>query len=134
MMNEERGQSNPEQILKIKDELLKRFRQLPVEHQALMALVIVSEVIEGEWASWLQGAVETQWVLKIDPQKRLFPLTSISREDLKRANFTEEEIAQLTNEDMTKIARTMEDHYVYDMFWDELKFNTEQVLEGKESK
>ncbi len=130
-MNEERGQSNQEQILKIKDEVLERFRQLPAEHQALMTLVLVSKVMEGEWASWLQGAVETQRTLKIDPQVRLFPLTSISREDLKRLHFTETEIAQLTDEDMMKIARTMEDHYVYDMFWDELKFNAEQILEDR---
>src|SRR5260221_4608289 len=133
-MNEERGQSNPEHILIIKDEMLERFRQLPAEHQALMALVIVSKVMEGEWATWLQGAVETQRALKTDPQDRLFPLTAISREDLKRVHFTEDEIAKLTDEDMMKIARTMEDHYVYDMFWDELKFNTEQVLEDKEVK
>ena len=124
-MNEERNSTDPESILTLKDELLERFRQLPAEHQATIALVLVKVVKEGEWGEWLEGALQTS------SQDKFFPITSISREDLQQVNFSVQDIERLTDQDMQKIAHAMADHYVNDVFWDELKFHTQEALDDK---
>ena len=50
----------PEELLSIKDELVARWRQLPPEHQATMALVLVNDVSQGEWGAWLREALSRQ--------------------------------------------------------------------------
>jgi hypothetical protein len=47
----------PDEILNIKDELQQRWQQLPPEHQATMALVLVKDVFAGEQGDWLIDAL-----------------------------------------------------------------------------
>jgi hypothetical protein len=44
---------SPDEILNIKDELQQRWQQLPPEHQATMALVLVKDVFAGEQCDWM---------------------------------------------------------------------------------
>ncbi len=120
MTNQEKGQSDPEHILKLKDEVLERLGQLPAEHQATIALVTINAVMAGEWGQWLKEAIALRHPPEAATSERLFPITALSREDLKQAHFSDEEIAQLTDNDLQDIARKMEDHFVDDVFWDEL--------------
>ena len=133
-MNEERNNTDPESILRLKDELLEHFRQLPAEHQATITLLLLKAVKESEWGEWLRGAIEMNWPMKAELGDRLFPITGISREDLQRVNFSDEDIARLTDENMRYIAQAMADHYVNDVFWDELKFHAQEVLDDKGGK
>ena len=48
----------PEHILQLKSELSERWQQLPIEHQATMVLVLVKEVLAGEYGTWLREALE----------------------------------------------------------------------------
>ena len=41
--------TNPEEILKIKGEIMARWEQLPPEHQATMLVVLLDE---SRWANW----------------------------------------------------------------------------------
>ena len=52
---------NPEELHKLKDELVATWEQLPPEHQATMALVLVQTVMEGEWGEWMREAIATKW-------------------------------------------------------------------------
>ncbi len=130
-MNSERGLTDPEQILKLKDELLERFGQLPAEHQATMALVVIEVVMAGELGEWLREAIALRWPRQTDIGEGLFPVTAVSRDGLKEMHFSDEEIAQLTEEDMNRIARMMQDHYVNDLFWDDFEFMAGEVLERR---
>jgi hypothetical protein len=47
----------PEYILQLTGELLDRWKQLPAEHQATMALVFVRDVLAGDYGEWLWGAL-----------------------------------------------------------------------------
>jgi hypothetical protein len=48
---------SPNEILNIKDELQQRWQQLPPEHQATIALVLVNDVFAGEQGDWLIDAL-----------------------------------------------------------------------------
>ena len=48
---------SPNEILNIKDELQQRWQQLPPEHQATIALVLVKDVFAGEQCDWLIDAL-----------------------------------------------------------------------------
>ena len=41
--------TNPEEILKLKDDIMARWEQLPPEHQATMLVVLLDE---SRWANW----------------------------------------------------------------------------------
>ena len=41
--------TNPEEILKLKDEIMARWERLPPEHQATMLVVLLDE---SKWANW----------------------------------------------------------------------------------
>jgi hypothetical protein len=88
--------------------------------------------MEGELGEWLKEAMALRWPKQTDTGESLFPITAVSRDDLKQVNFSDEEAAQLTDEDMRKIAEKMEDHYVNDWFWDDLKYFAEDILEKKQ--
>jgi len=57
MTEQDRPPPDPQELLRLKDELVSRFQQLPPEHQATMSLVLVREVMDGEWGVWLKGAI-----------------------------------------------------------------------------
>src|SRR5260221_2754283 len=52
----------PEQLLRLKDDILTRFGQLPPEHQATMGLVLVKTITEGEWGEWFKSAIARQYL------------------------------------------------------------------------
>jgi hypothetical protein len=56
-MEQDTPNISPEHILQLKDELMVRWRQLPVEHQASMTLVLLKDVIAGEYGEWMQEAM-----------------------------------------------------------------------------
>jgi hypothetical protein len=62
---------------------------------------------------------------------RIFTVTSISRADLERISLPEEQISQLTDEDLRRIAQQIEDHLVNDVFWDELEYAVLEIMAQK---
>ena len=46
------GESNPEQILELKREILEYWERLPPEHQATMLLVLLDHAAWGRWSVW----------------------------------------------------------------------------------
>jgi hypothetical protein len=62
---------------------------------------------------------------------RIFTIISVSRADLERISLTEEQINQLTDEDLQRIAQQIEDHLVNDVFWDELEHAVLEIMAQK---
>jgi hypothetical protein len=53
----EKPTPDPEQLTKLKTELLERWRQLPVEHQASMALALLHDVVADDLGRWMVDAL-----------------------------------------------------------------------------
>jgi len=60
-----------------------------------------------------------------------FEITSVHRDDL-NGYFTPEEIAKLTDEDMSNIASEMAEAYCDGQFWHDLKYFTREILDERE--
>ena len=66
--------------------------------------------------------------------KKEFPLTSVTRNDLKDAGIPRKVITTLSDEDMTAIAERMGELYVeYGSFWDHIGPAVAYVLERKQA-
>ena len=61
-----------------------------------------------------------------------FVITSVTRADLQTHGFPDEQIAQLSDEDMETIASAMEDIYCDSGYWEDLELCTKRTLECKE--
>ncbi len=70
--------------------------------------------------------------LPSDFLEKPFPITSISRADIKSLGATDEEVTQLSDEDMLSIANRMGDSYVgFGDFWLDLGSATNWRLDRK---
>jgi hypothetical protein len=63
---------------------------------------------------------------------REFVITSVTRADLQKQGFPDEQIAQLSYEDMQAIAAAMEDIYCDNGYWEDLELCTKRTLAHKE--
>ncbi len=128
----ERSHPTPEpaELLALKTSLQGIWKQLPPEHQATMALVLLRSVAVGAYGAWLHEALQITQVGETYTPDMAFPVTSISRADLKRV-LTEAEIARLSDTDLYQIAQRMEDLYIDEMFWGDLQSVTRDVLASK---
>ena len=134
MTEEDVSGPNPEQLLRLKDELFERWKQLPPEHQATMALVLFGKVAYGAYGPWLQSAVESLWPDREQSLDQLLPVSPITHSHLEQANLTEEEIQQLDEEDLRSISHDIVRHYTNDVFWEELEFLARKTLAEKHRK
>lgn len=123
--------SDPKKILATKEEILAAWGQLPEEHQATIAFALLEGLMKSELRPWLQEALALRWPLETTMLATTFPAVQITRDDLVQAHFNEDEIAQLTDDDLVGIGRTMREHFIYDVFWPALEYCTADLLEKK---
>ena len=128
-MNQEQDRAESERLLNLKDIVLEHFQRLPAEHQASIGLVLVSSIVDGEWGTWFQEALSSR--LGGEHAQETGALCSVSRADLQEVGFSEQEISQLTDDDLSTIARMITEHWTTDVFRDDLLVITEMVLERK---
>lgn len=124
MSEMEPARSQPEEILTLKDELTARWRSLPPEHQASLALTLSSEVIDGEYGPWLLSAIRL-----LHPEIDV-PLP-ISDQHLKQVGLSDEELLQLGEADRQNIRQRMLDHWLQDAYWQDLEYQATKLLEEK---
>lgn len=67
----------------------------------------------------------------MDEIKTEFPITTICKEDVETAGF---DISNITEEQLKKIADNMEDMYLQDGFWHDLRVSAEKVGIPKKKK
>ena len=127
-------QLDPEQLLQLKNSISEQWEQLPPEHQASTALVLMGKVLEGEYGLGLLSAVETLWQDTSSPQGKVLPIVPLSATQLEFANLTPDEIAQLDEDDLRHITYAMARHYANDVFWEELEFHARNTLAEKREK
>jgi hypothetical protein len=65
-MTTETEPPSSEQILHLKADLIERWQQLPVEHQASLAVVLFDSVLKSEYSLWFVEAM----ALKIEQVAR----------------------------------------------------------------
>lgn len=121
----------PEDVLRIKDDITQRWRQLPSEHQATMVLVLFQQTLEGDYGPWLRSAMRVLEKQDTDSPFRFLPVVRITKSHLHHASLTEDEIAQLDDEDLMQISHQIVRHYTNDVFWEELEFLARLTLAEK---
>jgi len=134
MANHEAKNPSGEELLAIKANIRRDWDSLPPEHQATMALVLFQQTLEGEYGPWLRSAARITDPQESDSPFRFLPIVRISRSHLDNANLTEEEIAQLDDEDLMAISHAIVRHYTNDVFWEELEFLARLTLAEKRPK
>jgi len=120
----EPARSQPEEILTLKDELAARWRSLPPEHQASLALTLSSEVIDGEYGPWLLTAIAL-----LHPEIKV-PLP-LPDEHLKQVGLSDKELLKLDEADRQNIRQRMIDHWLQDAYWQDLEYQATKLLEEK---
>lgn len=115
---------SPSELLAIKEGIVNQWDRLPAGHQASMALVLISKVADGEYGGWLLSSI-----VLLTPQGSL-PV-EVSNEQLRRIGLTDEELSQLTEADHQNIRQRIINHWFGDWYWEELEYQTRQVLEEK---
>ncbi len=61
---------NPEYLRLSKDTIFSEWKHLPPEHQATTALVLLAEVLSGQYGTWLREAIRFQ---DVDPMETISP-------------------------------------------------------------
>lgn len=100
-----------------------------------MALVLIQQTLEGEYGPWLRSAMRALEKRRgTDNPFKFLPIVRITQSHLRHASLTEEEIAQLDDEDLMQISHQIVRHYSQDVFWDELEFLARLTLAEKRSR
>ncbi len=110
-------------------ELFATWEKFPSDYRATIVLELLASIMVTEHGPWLKETLASRWFKEADPAERTFPVRSISRVDLQWVEFSEEEIAQLSDHDMRRIALLLGSDT--DAFWNELIFFTRKVLAEK---
>ncbi len=114
---------------KLKDKLFAAWEKFPSDYRATIVLELLASIMVTEHGPWLKETLASRWLKEADPAERTFPVRSISWADLQWVEFSEEEIAQLSDYDMRRIALLLGSDT--DAFWNELIFFTRKVLDEK---
>jgi hypothetical protein len=96
------------------------------------ALDLLDEVMSSQYASAFREAIDTRWPVKPKSLHATFALVSLDHEDLQRAHLDEAEMAELSDDDLMEIAGTVRNHFVQDVFWDEVEYVARAMLEQRE--
>ncbi len=57
------------------------------------------------------------------------PHFHITRDDLEQAQLDEDDLSQLTDDDIDNIATAMRNHFIQDLFWEELQHMARLAIE-----
>ena len=125
-MGNERLDAN--EVEQLKHSILEQWGRLPPEEAAAVMVEQLREFINGEAGGpvrQLLGLEKGDWLDKP------FPVVSITPADLKRVHLSEEDIGQLDESDMGRVASILRDAYLGTSFWSDLSFAAEKMLEEK---
>jgi hypothetical protein len=119
-------------VTKIKDSILTQWQKLPASEQRETALDLLDEVMTSQYVSEFREAIDTRWPVEPKSLHATFALVSLDSDDLQRAHLDEAEITQLTDDDLVDIARGVRNHFVQDVFWDEVEYVARTMFEQKQ--
>lgn len=104
---------------------------LPSRLRHVVLLALFSNTKECEEERWIVEIVFPQ--LFHDRPQRTFPFIRVTANDLLQANIPAEDVARLSESDIEAITQAMMTHYRDDLFWDELAFHAQDLLDRKQS-
>ena len=110
----------PASLSPLKRDILDHFDQLPPEHQARVAAVLLHRMFE-----------ERQQALFMSTLELLSP--AITPEHVHQAGLTKGEIEQLDDEDLTQVVEHIVTLFVHDVIWDDLVFAARKYLVEKQA-
>ncbi len=123
--------TSPESALILMEEIMSAWSRLPLEQQATMALTLITEVHKGEWGNWLSEEITMQVERETETGELTFPVYSLNWGNMENA-FSEEEIAQLGDQDLDIIAKEMRNGFLFDSgFWYAVKMIGQRILEER---
>jgi hypothetical protein len=131
MFSESPQATDPQHLLQAKETVLTAWRELPPEHQATLLMVLLKEVLQTDMRDWTLGALALTQLSHLEPLRAVILVPLVTRAKLAELDLSEPDLASLTADDVQEIARRMEASYNDDLFWDELAFHTQAVLEQK---
>jgi hypothetical protein len=131
MPKSELPSASPEELLHIKDTIHQQWQKLPPEHQASTLLVLLSQTLEGEYGSWLSGALEVMGQHTIRHPVQVLPIPPLTRGHLELVNLSEDEITQFSEADLRHISGEMMAHYANTLFWEELGNFVKKAVQEK---
>ena len=82
-----------QRLLQLKEQLTTSWQELPAEHKASMALVLVEDLMESEYRLWFREALDTRWPVTSGTIHNGFALIQVSTDDLQEIGLDEAEIA-----------------------------------------
>ena len=130
-MSAERRQPDEARATRLKAAMLEGWQHLSPEDQAAMIVEQLRGMFQTEGSSGLPEALRSAQ-LEPDPLLEVFPVTGVSRADLKeRLQYSDEMLQELDDAAMREIAGKLEDAYVEHDFWDHLEIAADAVLAGK---
>jgi hypothetical protein len=124
--------SETEAVTKLKEAILGEWQKLPAIEQKEFALDLLDEVMSSQYQAEFREAIDTRWPVKPELLHATFALVSLDHDDLRRAHLDEAELAQLSDDDLVDIARGVRNHFVQDVFWDEVEYVARAMLEQKQ--
>ena len=130
-MSEHEPITSSDEVQQLKESILDKWRLLPPDEKAAVIIEQLRDVLDSKLGEPVRQELAVEEDSETDPLEKLFPLTSVSRADLKQVYFPQETIEQLSDNDMEAIARIMEDAYVEASFWGDLEYAAGKLLEEK---
>jgi hypothetical protein len=124
--------SDPEVITKQKETILTEWQKLPVSEQKEFILDLLDELMRSSYRTEFREAIDIRWPVKPGSLHTTFALVSLDYGDLKRAHLDDEEISQLNDDDLVEIAGAVRNHFVHNVFWDEVEYVAREMLEQRE--
>ena len=131
LMSEREPVTSPDEVQQLKESILDKWRLLPPDEKAAVMVEQLRDVLSSKLGEPLHQELALEEESETDPLEKVFPLTGVSRADLKRVHFGQEQVEQFSDGDMEAIARKMEDAYVEASFWGDLEYATGKLLEEK---
>jgi len=110
------------------------WRRLPAEQQVTLGLHFVETILKGNYRQYFLHVNAKKHLLKTTELESAYPTIEISEADLRQANLDHREIAQLEIEDRRTMAETIRNHYIYDLFWPELRHLAQLLLDDHPKK
>jgi hypothetical protein len=124
--------SDPEVITKQIETLLTDWQKLPVLEQKEFILDLLDEVMRSSYRTEFREAIDIRWPVKPGSLHATFALVSLDYGDLKQAHLDDEEISQLNDDNLVEIAGAIRNHFVHNVFWDEVEYVAREMLEQRE--
>ena len=133
-MSEHEPVTSPDEVQQLKESILDKWRLLPPDEKVAVMVEQLRDVLGSKLGEPLRQELAVEKDNETDPLEKVFPLTGVSRADLKRVGFSQEQVEQFSDGDMEAIARMMEDAYVEASFWGDLEYAAGKFLEEKPGK